>query len=208
MGILSRFTSIMKANIFHYRNKEFQADKPMKKIVRELHLDLGTVQSEYNALEANVKRAKQAIIECETEISKLERYKDRVREKDEDKFRFFTMEQDDLEASKSELITDYNRLLIEEKQLKLLEEKLTMDIHALEKETKSIRNKTARLNQQQKINDSKSSITSGFSSYEEELNFKLDEAEALANLRSRARESESIDEELENLYGKLQQNKE
>ncbi|MCM3739827.1 PspA/IM30 family protein [Oceanobacillus luteolus] len=199
MGILSRFSTLMKANINHHLDVMKQPDKIVQKTLRDINLDLRTVNSERNALESDVKRAKQAVDECEAEIRKLERYRERVEERDYEKAMMFANKQEELETKKLELVSTYNQLIVDAKQLKLLEEKLALDLRQLELRSYSIREKTALLNQQEKINTSDSHVSSGFSSYEEELNFKIDEAEALAKLRNQTKEIENIDAEISKL---------
>lgn len=199
MGILARFTTLMKANINHHLDVVKQPDKVIQKALRDINLDLRTVNSERNALESDVKRAKRAVDECEAEIRKLERYRERVEERDYEKAMMFANKQEELETKKLELVSTYNKLVVDAKQLKLLEEKLALDLRQLELRSYSIREKTALLNQKEKINTSDSHVSSGFSSYEEELNFKIDEAEALAILRNQTKEIENIDAEISKL---------
>lgn len=190
MGIISRFTTLMKANINRRIDRSEDPQEVIQKTLREVTLDLRTVQAEANALDADVRRAKRAVDECELEIRKLERYRERAAGKDDGaQVIGFSNDQEHLENKKLELAAKYNRLLIEAKQMRLLEEKLTLDIRQLEARSQTVKEKTALLNQKQKINSGDSSITSGFISYEEELNFKLDEAQALEQLRNQSNPS-------------------
>ena len=200
MGIISRFTTLMKANINSKIDRSRDPEKIIQKTLREVNLDLRTVQSEVNALEADVRRAKRAVDECELEIRKLERYRERAADKNNEAQAIgFSNDQEHLENKKLELVAKYNQILIEAKQMRLLEEKLTLDIRQLEARGQTVKEKTAILKQKQKINSGNSSIASGFMSYEEELNFKLDEAEALEQLRNKSAPIESIDEEIAKL---------
>lgn len=199
MGILSRFTTLMKANINSRIDRSRDPEKVIEKTLRDVNLDLRTIQSEVNALEADVRRAKRAVDECEMEIRKLERYRERAADRNETQAAGFLDDQEHLESKKLELVAKYNRLLIEARQMRLLEEKLTLDVRQLEARSRMIKEKTALLNQKQKINSGNPSINSGFMSYEEELNFKLDEAEALEQLRNKPAPIESIDEEIAKL---------
>lgn len=199
MGILSRFTTLMKANINHHLAGNKTPEQMIQQTLRDVNLDLRTVNSERLALESDVRRAKRAVDECEAEIRKLERYREKVEERDYEKATMFSYEQAELETKKMELVATYNKLAIDLKHLKLLEEKLAMDARELELRSQNITEKTALLQQRDKINSGNSSILSGYSSYEEELNFKLDEAEALAKLRDGSKDIESIDEEIEKI---------
>lgn len=206
MGILSRFTAIMKSNVYHYLDKINPPERAWKKTLRELELDLRSVQAEANALDADVKRAKREINACEAEIRKLERYRERSEERDNGKAIMFLQEQENLEAKKMKLLPPYNHLMIDLKRLRLLEEKLTMDIRALEAEAHNLREKASIVHQKEKMNDLHASVSPEFSSYEEELNVKLDEAEALIELRTGAAYTDSIEEELSRLENNHRKN--
>lgn len=208
MGILSRFTTLMKANIYNKIDQSKQPEKSIQKTVRELSLDFRTVQAERNALEADVKRARQALNELDAELNKLKQFRKRAEvQADEEKALMFANEIESLQGKRSELVGRYNRLVIEEKQLKLLEEKLSLDLTELESYSHTIREKAELLNQKQKI-QSASPMSSDFDSYEEELNFKLDEMEALAELRNHASDLPSIDDELRELEENMKQENE
>lgn len=208
MGILSRFTTLMKANIYNKIDQSKQPEKSIQKTVRELSLDFRTVQAERNALEADVKRARQALNELDAELNKLKQFRKRAEvQADEEKALMFANEIESLQGKSSELVGRYNRLVIEEKQLKLLEEKLSLDLTELESYSHTIREKAELLNQKQKI-QSASPMSSDFDSYEEELNFKLDEMEALAELRNHASDLPSIDDELRKLEENMKQENE
>src|SRR5690625_751480 len=125
MGILSRFTTLMKANIYNKIDQSKQPEKSIQKTARELSLDFRTVQAERNALEADVKRARQALNELDAELNKLKQFRKRAEvQADEEKALMFANEIESLHGKRPELVGRYNRLVIEEKQLKLLEEKL------------------------------------------------------------------------------------
>lgn len=200
MGILSRFSMLMKANINHIIDKSRNPDKAIKNTLREVTLDLRTLQSENNALKADERRAKRALDACEADIRKLQRFSESAVEDGDDlKAKSFLNEKKNLEIKKQSLVATYNHLAIEVKQMKLLEEKLAMDVAQLEKRSTSLIDKAAALEKQTQINQAfTSSSSSGFNSYEEELNFKLDEANALAELRNNAANADtlSIEEEI------------
>lgn len=209
MGILSRFSNLMKANINHVIDSKKNPEKAIKDTVREVTLDLRTLQSENNALKADEQRAKRALYECKENINKLQRFSEKAAlDGDDLKAQSFLEEKQAAEKKKQELLATYNHYVIEVKQMQLLEEKLAMDVAQLEARSATLLEKSAALEKQQQMNEAFStSSRSGFSSYEEELNFKLDEAEALAELRSNATQTDyelSIDEEI----AKLTANKE
>ena len=198
MGILSRFTMLMKANINHIIDKAERPEKVIKTVMQEVTLDLRTLQAETNAAKSNENRAKQALNECVADILKMERFSNKALENDDAlKARNFLDQKNELENQKEKLTAEYNKAVIEAKQRKLLEEKLAMDVAQLERRSASLKEKASTLEKQTNRNENSSS---SFDDYEEKLNFKLDEANALAELRSNSTAvgstGKSIDEDI------------
>src|SRR5699024_1897373 len=112
----------------------------------------------------------------------------------------FLDEKAHLENKKQELVESYNKLALEVKQMQLLEEKLALDVTQLEKRSSALLNQMSDIERQSKLNDTfNNTASSGFDSYEEELKFKMDEADALAELRGHTaahKDALSIDEEI------------
>lgn len=199
MGILSRFTFLMKANINHIIDRSKNPEKAIHSTLKDIKLDLRTLQSETNAIKSDERRAKRELDECVAEIRKMERFSENAIKNGEDlKAQSFLEQKQELEDKKQKLAIAHNNIAIEAKQMKLLEEKLALDVAQLEKRSAGLMEKNAALKSQSKLN--KSSVASTqelFDNYEAELNYKLDEANALAELRSNANNNGlSIDEEI------------
>ncbi|WP_405100533.1 PspA/IM30 family protein [Oceanobacillus sp. FSL H7-0719] len=199
MGILSRFTYLMKANINHIIDRSKKPEKAIKSTLREITLDLGTLKSEANAMKVDEIRAKRELDACISDISKMERFSEKAKENAEDlKAQSFLDQKQELESKKRELTARYNKLAIEAKQMKLLEEKLALDVAQLEKRSAVLKEKSSTLESQSKLNESSVASTQAmFDDYEAELTYKLDEANALAEIRSNSNTAAiSIDEEI------------
>ncbi len=199
MGILSRFTFLMKANINHMIDRSKNPEKAIHSTLRDIKLDLRTLQSESNARKADERRAKRELDECAAEIRKMERFSEKAKENAEDlKAQSFLEQKQELENKRQKLTITYNNLAIEAKQMKLLEEKLALDVAQLEKRSAALKEKNAALKNQSTLNKSTVASTHAlFDDYEAELNYKLDEANALAELRSNVNDKAlSIDEEI------------
>lgn len=199
MGILSRFTFLMKANINHMIDRSKNPEKAIHSTLRDIKLDLRTLQSESNARKADERRAKRELDECAAEIRKMERFSEKAKENAEDlKAQSFLEQKQELESKRQKLTITYNNLAIEAKQMKLLEEKLALDVAQLEKRSAALKEKNAALKNQSMLNKSTVASTHAlFDDYEAELNYKLDEANALAELRSNVNDKAlSIDEEI------------
>lgn len=202
MGILSRFSLLMKANINHLIDRAENPEKAIKDTLRKTNLELGTIKSETNAHEAEVRRLQHQLHECEADITKMERYSKKAEENQEKlKAVQFREQKETLEKNREKLIKAYNEAQLKAKQISLLEEKLTLDLSQLEKRYAILKEKSSSLKQQKLMNEFNSSSTpSPFDDYEEQLKFKLDEANALAELRGYPNvlnsEEKSIDEEI------------
>jgi len=198
MGILSRFTMLMKANINQIIDQADRPEKVIKTTMQEVTLDLRTLQAETNAAKADENRAKLALNECVADILKMERFSNKALENDDAlKAKNFLDQKNELENQKEKRTAEYNKAVIEAKQRKLLEEKLAMDVAQLERRSAALKEKASILEKQRNRNENSSS---SFDDYEEKLHFKLDEANALAELRSNSTAvsstGKSIDEEI------------
>lgn len=199
MGILSRFNLLMKANINHIIDRSKNPEKVIKTTLRDITLDLRTLQSENNALKADERRAKRQLDECVADIRKMERFSEKANENGDDlKAQSFLDQKQELEVKKQELTAAYNTIAIEVKQMKLLEDKLALDVAQLEKRNTALMEKTSILANQSKLNKSTTASAHAIiSDYEDEVNYKLDEANALAELRSNTNKGAlTIDEEI------------
>lgn len=196
MGILSKFALLMKSNINHIIDRAHNPEKVIKETLREVALDLRTLQSETNALKADEQRSKRALDECKADILKFERFSKKA-EQDSDalKAQKFLDQKEEVKSKKQGLVATYNKLVIEVKQMKLLEEKLAMDLAQLENRSESLKIKASTIEKQ--------TNKALFDDYEEKFNYKLDEANALAELRSNSLyTTTSIDAEIAALEAK------
>ena len=73
-GILSRFKTIMEANINALLDKAEDPVKMADQLARDLEKDLGEVRAETVSVMAEEKRAKRAYDEGVAEVEKLQRY--------------------------------------------------------------------------------------------------------------------------------------
>ena len=77
-GILSRFKTIMEANINALLDKAEDPVKMADQLARDLEKDLGEVKAETVSVMAEEKRAKRAYDEGVAEVEKLQRYAEKA----------------------------------------------------------------------------------------------------------------------------------
>ncbi|WP_090737394.1 PspA/IM30 family protein [Paenibacillus sp. Mc5Re-14] len=188
MGILSRFRDIMKMNINALMDKASDPEKTIDDYMQNLNSDLGKVKAETASVLADEKRAKRALDECRTEIKKLQHYASKsVEAGNEEEARKF-LERKGLQAEKLEsLQTSYDLASANAVHMKQMQEKLVSDIGQLELRRAELKGKLAIAKAQQTLN-SMGDHDSVFEALEEKVNRAYDEAMAIAELRTGAKD--------------------
>lgn len=190
MGILSRFKTIMEANINALLD---QAEDPVKmadQLARDLEKDLGEVKAETVSVMAEEKRAKRAYDECMAEIEKLQKYAEKavMQGNDGDAAAFLT-EKSAKAANLEQLKASWDLAAQNAAKMREMHEKLAEQLKQVEERKASIRAKAAMVKSKQKANEMKKdfggSSMAAFDALEEKLNRKLDEAEAMAELNQK-----------------------
>ncbi|WP_025677121.1 PspA/IM30 family protein [Paenibacillus polymyxa] len=188
MGILSRYRDIMKMNINALIDKASDPEKTIDDYMQNLNSDLGKVKAETASVLADEKRAKRALDECRTEIKKLQHYASKsVEAGNEEEARKF-LERKGLQAEKLEsLQTSYDLASANAVHMKQMQEKLVSDIGQLELRRAELKGKLAIAKAQQTLN-SMGDHDSVFEALEEKVNRAYDEAMAIAELRTGAKD--------------------
>lgn len=188
MGILSRFRDIMRANVNSFMDRAEDPAKAMDEYMRSLNSDLGQVKAETNSMIANERRAKASLDECQSEIRKLQRYAEKAVEagNEDDAVKF--LERKAERADKlNELQKAYEQASAKVASMKQMQEKLMSDIGQLEARHTELQGKLADAKLQQgSISGSAPSghSNSSFDEMEEKAYLAMEEAIALAELRS------------------------
>lgn len=212
MGIISRFTDIMSANINAVlkdaENKN--ADKLLEKYLRDAQDDLMQVKSETAAVMAEETAAKRDIDGCKEQMAKYEKYAAdaAMAGNDSDALKFLEAKQ----ALAAKLAELENRLTLCTENAKRMREmlvKLSEDIETAQSKLKELKAKLSVAEASEKISKlgekMAGSSLSGFDSMADQLQKRIDAADARATLDQGNTGSEL--EELESKYKNPQQAK-
>lgn len=193
MGILSRFSDIVSANINALLDKAEDPAKMIDQYLRKMTDDLAQVKKETAGVLAEESRTKRLLDENQKEVAK---YADLAKKAlvagNEDDARVFLSKKQNLESAGAGLQTSY--ALAHENAIKMREmhDKLVADINTLYARRDAIKAKVAIAKTQEKINkiDSATSkagkTADGFARMEAKADKMLDEANAMADLNSAA----------------------
>ncbi|WP_203232139.1 PspA/IM30 family protein [Paenibacillus pinistramenti] len=208
MGILSRFRQVMKANVNDLLNNSVnksvnKSDDPEKEIdayMRSLSSDLGQLRAEAASVQAEERRAKLSLDECEAELRKLQRYAEKSVEagREEEALKFLERKAA-LAEKRGGLQTAFEQAKVRAEGMKAMQNKLLADLNRLETRRSELKGKLAEARFQQTLNAS-GGAGAAFEALEEKADLALNEAQALAELRGGARE-----DDLDTLIARLEQ---
>lgn len=189
-GILSRFKTIMEANINALLDKAEDPVKMADHLARDLEKDLGEVKAETVSVMAEEKRAKRAYDEGVAEVEKLQRYAEKaVLAGNDADAKVFLSEKAAKAANLESLKGAWDLAAANAAKMREMHDKLTEQLKQVEDRKAAIRAKAAMVKSQQKANEIKSDLggssLAAFDALEEKLNRKLDEAEAAAELNTK-----------------------
>ena len=189
-GILSRFKTIMEANINALLDKAEDPVKMADQLARDLEKDLGEVKAETVSVMAEEKRAKRAYDEGVAEVEKLQRYAETaVLAGNDADAKVFLSEKAAKAANLESLKGAWDLAAANAAKMREMHDKLTEQLKQVEDRKAAIRAKAAMVKSQQKANEIKSDLggssLAAFDALEEKLNRKLDEAEAAAELNTK-----------------------
>ena len=189
-GILSRFKTIMEANINALLDKAEDPVKMADQLARDLEKDLGEVKVETVSVMAEEKRAKRAYDEGVAEVEKLQRYAEKaVLAGNDADAKVFLSEKAAKAANLESLKGAWDLAAANAAKMREMHDKLTEQLKQVEDRKAVIRAKAAMVKSQQKANEIKSDLggssLAAFDALEEKLNRKLDEAEAAAELNTK-----------------------
>lgn len=189
-GILSRFKTIMEANINALLDKAEDPVKMADQLARDLEKDLGEVKAETVSVMAEEKRAKRAYDEGVAEVEKLQRYAEKaVLAGNDADAKVFLSEKAAKATNLESLKGAWDLTAANAAKMREMHDKLTEQLKQVEERKAAIRAKAAMVKSWQKANEIKSDLggssLAAFDALEEKLNRKLDEAEAAAELNTK-----------------------
>ncbi len=224
MGVLSRFSDIVSANINALLDKAEDPSKMIDQYLRKMTEQLAEVKKETAGVMAEETRTKRLVDENTAEASKYEDLaKKALTAGNEGDARVFLQKKQEIEANGAGLKTAYAAAHENAVKMRQMHDKLVTDINTLNSRRQSIKAKVSVANAQEAINkvgastkDAQSTM-SAFSRMEEKADQMLDQANAMSELNTEAVDeakaledkyrgaagNTSVDSELEELKKKM-----
>jgi phage shock protein A len=188
LSIFKRVRTILASNINARIINTKDPEVEINKYVRELERDFREIKGETESTIALMSRVKRELNECQSEMNKMERYAMKALDAgDEDKARRFIEEKVNLKPKLQGYKEQYTLAQVKVEQMKLAQDKLSMDLQELSTKRDEIVGKLAAAESKKlasEIGASQSNVClSLFDQLEEKANRALAEAEALEELR-------------------------
>ena len=223
MGILSRFTDIISANINSLLDKAEDPVKMINKYLLDAREDLAEVKKETTEVMAEETRALRKVNQNAAEVARYaELAKKALTQGNEGDAKVFIAKKQELENTGASLQTAYAAAHENAIKMRQLYDKLASDIAQLEARKAGIEAKVSIAKTQQKVNnytakgDKINEVMGAFTKMEEKANKMLDTANAAAELdtaavdeaialedKYKAGVTASVDEELDRLKKEL-----
>lgn len=190
MGVLSRFSEIMKANINDIIDKMEDPAKMVDQTLRNLREDLAEVKKETAGVMAEETRVKREYDECTAEIAKVtSSAQAAVKAGNDDDAKALIAKKQSLETKQASLKQALDVASDNATKVRQMHDKLVKDIDDLEGRKDAIKAKVAVAKTQQHINDinvgtKTASSISSFERMEAKANNMLDRANAEAELNA------------------------
>ena len=201
MGILSRFTDIMSANINSLLSKAEagNADKLLEKYLKDAKENLAQVKAEAAAVIAEETGLARKLADNEAESDKYDSYAmAAVKSGNDGDARKFLTYKNRLETDRADLSAQYARAQENSEKMRQLLRKLTDDINVSESKLSELKQKLTVAKQQEKMNQleekfSQSNPLSGVDNLFDAVQKRVDAADAAAALnKDFARESNEV----------------
>ena len=189
MGILDRFTTIIKANINDLLDKAEDPAKMIDQYLLDMTESLAEVKKETAGVMAEETRTKRLVDENAEEVAKYaELAKTALKSGNEDDARTFLTKKQQLEAQAQSLQESYAAAKANADKMRQMHDKLVADIEELNARKATIKAKAAVAKTQSKVNEMTSAgdraegARSAFDRMEAKADEMLDRANAVAEL--------------------------
>lgn len=154
MGILQRFSDIMRSNVNAWLDKMEDPEKMIDQTLLDLRRDLAEVKKETANVMADEKAAKRAVDECEKKVADYTAAaQNALRSGAEDDARKLIAKKQQYEANLPSLRGTYNLASANADKMKQMHDKLTADIEALEARKDAAKGKIAAAKAQKRMNE-------------------------------------------------------
>ena len=189
MGILSRFSDIISANVHSLLDKAEDPSKMIDQYLRNLSNDLAEVKKETAGVMAEESRTKRLVDENDREVAKYaDLEKKALVAGNEDDARVFLSKKQEVETHGAGLQTAYAAAHENAIKMRQLHDKLVSDINSLNARRQTIKAKVAVAKTQERINKMGATASKvegamgAFDRMEEKATRMLDQASARADL--------------------------
>ena len=189
MGILDRFSDIIKANINDLLDKAEDPAKMIDQYMRDLTESLAEVKTETAGVMAEETRTKRLVDENAAEIARFDGLaRKALQAGNEDDARTFIEKKQQLEAKDASLQTTYRAASESAQKMRQMHDKLVSDITTLNSRREAVKAKIAVAKTQDKINkitsgaDKASGAMNAFDRIEAKADQMLDRSNAMTEL--------------------------
>lgn len=200
MGILSRFSDIMRSNINALLDSCENPAKMVDQTLLDLRKDLAEVKKETASVMADEKSAKRKLDECKANVDKYTiAAQNALKSGNEDDARKLISSKQKYETTLESLTVTYNTAHDNAEKMRQLHDKLVQDIEDLESRRDAIKAKVATAKAQEHMNKMTSGVDTSasmaaFDRMEAKANKMLDAANAEANLNAGTHTSSDLAE--------------
>jgi phage shock protein A len=189
MGILDRFTTIIKANINDLLDKAEDPDKMVDQYLIELTDSLAEVKRETAGVMAEEARAKRLVDDNVAQVTRMESLaRKALAAGNEDDARAFLAKKQQFDTKGAELQKAYEAAHANATKMRQMHDKLVSDIEGLKSRRDTIKAKVAVAKTQEKVagftsqSDRAESALEAFNRMEEKADRMLDTADAMSEL--------------------------
>ena len=204
MGILERFTDIVKANINDLLDKAENPAKMIDQYLRDMTADLAEVKRETAGVMAEESRTKRMLEDNQREVEKYDGLaRKALAAGNEGDARVFLSKKQQLSEKSASLQTTYEAAHTNAQKMRQMHDKLVGDIEALNARREMIKAKVAVAKTQEKVNsmasgaDKAAGAMSAFDRMEAKADAMLDRANAMEELNQQPKDDAA---ELEKKY--------
>lgn len=223
MGILNRFTTVMKANINALLDKAEDPAKMVDQYLIDLNQSLAEVKKETASVIAEEKRTARLVEQNASESTRMESLaKKALQAGNEDDARTFLTKKQQIDATGEELKRAADAAHVNADKMRQMHDKLVSDIENLKNRRETIKAKAAVAKTQNRVNglvgtDKADGAIDAFNRMEARVNRDLDTAEAMTELNEQpvdeaealerkyamAADDAAVDEELARLKSEI-----
>lgn len=223
MGILSRVSDILSANVNALIDKCEDPEKMVDQYLRSAMEDLAEVKKETASVMAEETKAKRALDEASEKIAHYQDLtKKAVAAGNDGDAKIFITKKQELEAGLVTLQKTYDTAHLNAENMRKMHDKLTNDIAALKIRRDNVKGQMSVAKTQQKVNkmsemsDKIGGTMGAFAAMEEKAQRKLDEANAMSELNTSPEDetataearysginSQSVDDELARIKAEM-----